>query len=212
MNSSVIGGILRAFVEKKQREHRGKGLQNMPYETMLMDFSLLIRTMCPRLYRQLQSYLPLPHERTLLYVRLRLHLELLIFRGRKKEASKPRKRVGIHDDCFTHILDVQNKFGYAGTWACSTDETALAESRRVVYDSQRDAYLYYGCVGEPVEVPDVLQFETFVNDNNLLPATKVRYFIFCVFSIATSPLRLCRSCVSLRCSLRHWECPRSFWP
>ncbi|KAJ6484794.1 hypothetical protein C8R45DRAFT_829642 [Mycena sanguinolenta] len=95
----------------KDREIRGKGMQNFKYHTAMDEVFGLVHTISPRAYRELQKHFPLRTERSIKHV----------------ISTTPRFPIGITDETFVYAKQYHEdyKYPHGAPLSLAVDDTKL---------------------------------------------------------------------------------------
>ncbi|KAJ3002796.1 hypothetical protein NUW54_g5652 [Trametes sanguinea] len=139
----VLLDLVRALVEKAEREKRGKGLQNFRYGAALWDFAQTCAITGRRVYDILGKHFQVPAIRTL----------------KREQARQPQFPLSVEECTFEMAEAYVKRLGYQGPVSLSCDDTKLQPAFRVVYDRAKDTDFLIGGIDGPLEVanPDELR-------------------------------------------------------
>ncbi|KZS86590.1 hypothetical protein SISNIDRAFT_420725 [Sistotremastrum niveocremeum HHB9708] len=165
------------MVRKKDRERRGKGMQNFKYERSFDEFAHRLAILSPKAYREFQQYF---QGRT---IRSYQHLR----------TKSPRFPVGILEQCFLLALAYLEKIGYKGPLALGCDDTKLQAALTPYHDSETNTWKILGSTGEPIVVENLDQLAQVVASGELVKAEKVsiRLWVLSIPLPKVPPFMLC---------------------
>ncbi|KAJ7229028.1 hypothetical protein GGX14DRAFT_616418, partial [Mycena pura] len=138
-DDNVFRGIVATKVLAKERQLKGRGMQNFKHSEDLDALGSMIHVISPRSYRELSSHLVLRTDRSI----------------RHKISSAPRFPIGIIHDTYQYASQYCQDYGYpfAAPISLSVDDTKLYAALRPLYNGLLGKWFIVGTTGEAMEVP-----------------------------------------------------------
>ncbi|KAJ6464939.1 hypothetical protein C8R45DRAFT_939782 [Mycena sanguinolenta] len=140
-DDKIFTGIIQAKVLAKDRELKGRGMQNFKHNDDLDALFGLFHSISPRPYREIAKHVPLRSERSI----------------KHKISTSPRFPVGIQDATFQFVEKYCEDYAYpcGAPFSLAVDDTKLFSALRPLYDGIKQKWFIVGAIGDPIEVPDV---------------------------------------------------------
>ncbi|KAJ7255123.1 hypothetical protein B0H12DRAFT_1071051 [Mycena haematopus] len=164
-DDKVFTGIIQAKVMAKDREIRGKGLQNFKYDSDMDAVFGLVHTISPRAYRELGKHFPLRSERSIKHV----------------ISTSPRFPIGITDETFVYAKEYieDYKYPHGAPLSVSVDDTKLFPALRPLYDGVKKFWYIVGTTGDHIAVPNAQALHETLDEleSNAELATKLRLWV-----------------------------------
>ncbi|KAJ6493128.1 hypothetical protein C8R45DRAFT_1073149 [Mycena sanguinolenta] len=164
-DDKVFTGLLHAKVMAKDREIRGKGMQNFKYDTDMDSVFGLVHTISLRAYRELRKHLPIRSERSIKHI----------------VSTTPRFPIGIADETFIYAKQYLNdyKFPLGAPLSLAVDDAKLFPALRPLYDGVKNLWYIVGTTGEHVAVPNAKGLHETLDklESTAELATKLRLWI-----------------------------------
>ncbi len=156
-NDKLFDGLLRATVQKLDREERGVGMQNFKYAPTWDETCNILNIASPSAYRLIREHLAAPAARTF----------------RKREARQPRFPLEICDETFQLVVDYLKEIDYSGSTSLSCDDTKLFSTFRLYWDAKKGKHFLIGGTDGPIFVADPENMRDILATSQSKKATKV---------------------------------------
>lgn len=180
--SEVLYGLVKAHVDKNDRQLRGVGLQNFKYDTNYDQFMMSVAGISPRAARELSKVMPMRSDRKRRYVPPPFEvLQRLRLTSREIQSNEPRFPIGIVDRTFQMAVQYRDQHKYTGPMHLSCDNTKLLEALTPYFDKETNAWIIVGGVGDPTQIPpiariaDIDAFRETIEQAKIEKATKVSF-------------------------------------
>ncbi|KAF7335957.1 hypothetical protein MSAN_02309100 [Mycena sanguinolenta] len=164
-DDKVFTGILHAKLMARDREIRGKGMQNFKYDTDMDSVFGLVHTISPRAYRELRKHFPLRSERSIKHI----------------VSTTPRFPIGITDETFVYAQEyLENyKYPFGAPLSLAVDDTKLFPALRPLYDGVKKLWYIVGTTGEHIAVPNAQGLHNTLDqlESSAELATKLRLWV-----------------------------------
>ncbi|KAF9008481.1 hypothetical protein BDZ89DRAFT_996909, partial [Hymenopellis radicata] len=160
-----------------EREMRGVGMQNFKYPPQFREWSELVRTISPRLHRNMS-----------------LHFRIETQRSIKNNVSKrPRFPLGIQEETFAIADQYCKDYNYSRSLplCVGVDDTKLFSVLQPLFDGPKKTWFLVGTPGETQTIiPNIETLESFMTEHKLTAATKIRLWVLQIPIAGIPPLAL----------------------
>lgn len=161
-DDKIFNGLIQAWVQQKEREERGVGMQGFRFSAEYDSFCKGLSIDSPVAYRNFQKFFPAPNQRTF----------------QKRNAKEERFTMGISDRTFELASQYLERIGYTGTAGLSCDDSKARKALRPMFDKKEDAWFLIGGVDGPVRVVDPDNMRAILDENIDKTASKVNNLLF----------------------------------
>ncbi|KAJ3819239.1 hypothetical protein F5880DRAFT_1616648 [Lentinula raphanica] len=157
-DQEVFIGLVRAMVQKIDRDERGVGMQNFKYAPAWDEFVNIISIHSPRAHKFLAHHFAACSARNI----------------KLKRSRTPKMPLMICPATFTRVKTYLNDIAYDGPVAISCDDTKLFSTLQLYWDGSKESYFLVGGTGGPIKVVDPDSVQKYMNNPNVTKGTKVR--------------------------------------
>ncbi|PBK63611.1 hypothetical protein ARMSODRAFT_894015 [Armillaria solidipes] len=180
-DSQVFMGLVEAMTAAKDREIRGVRMQNFKYNTDYREFMALVNTISSRASRTIAQEFKVETSRSM----------------KGQEAAKPRFPIGIEDRTFEFAKQYCDEYHYPHNFplGLSVDDTKVFASLQPLHDrgaGKKGEWYLLGGIDDntKIRIPDIEALETFLNDQTIPKATKIRLWVLQIPLPVVPPLAL----------------------
>ncbi|KAF9019705.1 hypothetical protein BDZ89DRAFT_958998, partial [Hymenopellis radicata] len=174
--NKVFLGLVETLVVAKERDLRGVGLQNFKYPPDYREWIELVRTISPRLHRNMS-----------------LHFKVETQRSIKNNIShRPRFPLGIKDATFAYAEKYCVDYQYPRSlpFCLGVDDTKLFSALQPIFDGPSKSWYLMGTPGEQqILIPDIATLDSIKMQKHEM-ATKIRLWVLQIPIAGIPPLAL----------------------
>ncbi len=176
-------GLVEAMTTAKDREIRGVGMQNFKYNPDYREFMALVNTISLRASRTMAQEFKVETVRSMKSVSTSFLINIGTNSSicRSQDAAKPRFPIGIDDRTYEYAEKYCDEYQYPRNFplGLSVDDTKVFASLQALQDRDSNGkgqWYLLGGVGDSVRlhIPDIEALDTFLQDQTIPKATKVR--------------------------------------